>query len=67
MKDVAKRYGISSVPTFMVFEGGKVGGVEGGKGKTGTSEEQEVVDRVQGANAALLKKVVQALAAKTQD
>jgi thioredoxin 1 len=61
VKDVAKKYGISAMPTFLIIENGAQMGVPV-KRKTG----DEVVEMVRGADVVLLKSVVQELAKKVQ-
>jgi thioredoxin 1 len=65
VKDVAGRYGVSAMPTFLFFQNGKPQGVA----VEGMKERQSVkltddgrVDRVLGADKAALQAVVEALA-----
>ncbi|KZM26912.1 protein disulfide oxidoreductase [Ascochyta rabiei] len=60
VKDVAKKYGISAMPTFMFFESGEPAQV-----KIEKHGAEEVVEMVRGANVALLRSVVQEMAKKS--
>jgi len=69
VNDVAKQYGITAMPTFLFFEGGKPTSVAVQKSKMGASsggDGEEQVDRVLGANVVLLQNVVRALAERVQ-
>ncbi|KAK4142465.1 thioredoxin-like protein [Dichotomopilus funicola] len=66
--DIAIRYGVSAMPTFVFFEGGKPGGVNveglgGGRGSVVVTGEG-LVERVRGADRVALVAVVEALAGK---
>lgn len=63
VKEVAQRYGISAMPTFLIFKDGKP--MEVAVRKRGMTEE-EMVGKVLGADAMLLRSVVQAVAEKVQ-
>ena len=67
VKDVAGRYGVSAMPTFVVFRGGVPAGVAveamKGRGSVGLTSEG-LVERVRGADRAALEAVVKALASK---
>lgn len=68
-KDVAKRYNITTLPTFLIFKDGEPTSVvvPGNKPNKSTGKIEDVlVDKIQGANRALLKSVVQALIEKVQ-
>lgn len=68
-KDVAKRYNITSMPTFLIFKDGEPTSVvvPGNKPTKSTGKTEEVlVEKIQGANIRLLKSVVQALVDKVQ-
>ncbi|OLN95867.1 Thioredoxin-like protein 1 [Colletotrichum chlorophyti] len=67
VNNVAGRYGVSAMPTFMFFEGGAPKGVavEGLKGRQSVSFTSDgLVDKVRGADRAALQAVVQAVAAR---
>jgi thioredoxin 1 len=59
VKDVSQKFGITAMPTFLIFENGKQIGVSV-KRKAGSG----VVDMVRGADVMLLKSVVQELVKK---
>ncbi|KAF9698054.1 hypothetical protein EKO04_004534 [Ascochyta lentis] len=59
VKDVAKKYGISAMPTFIFFENGKPTEV-----KVERRGAVEMVEMVRGANVEVLRSVVQELAKK---
>lgn len=61
VKDVAKKYGITAMPTFLVFEDGLPTKV--GVAKKGIEQE---VEQVRGADVVLLRGLVQALAKKAE-
>ncbi|KAK1751250.1 thioredoxin-like protein [Echria macrotheca] len=67
--DVAGRYGVSAMPTFVFFEKGKPGGVKvEGLAPRGSVVlgDGGLVERVRGADRAALLAVVQALAGKKE-
>ncbi|KAJ4268814.1 hypothetical protein NW762_002884 [Fusarium torreyae] len=67
VKDVAAKYNISAMPTFVFFQGGVPKGVavEGLKGSRSVNTTQDgLVDRVRGADRSALEAVVKALAKK---
>ncbi|KAF5018515.1 hypothetical protein F66182_9498 [Fusarium sp. NRRL 66182] len=67
VKDVAAKYGISAMPTFVFFNGGEPKGVavEGvGRSQSVQLTKDGLVDRVRGADRATLEAVVKALASK---
>lgn len=67
VKNVAARYNVSAMPTFVFFEGGKPKGVavEGLKARQSVGMTGDgTVDRVRGADKAALEAVVKALAEK---
>ncbi|KAL6407634.1 putative thioredoxin-like protein [Ilyonectria robusta] len=69
VNDVAGRYSVSAMPTFVLFENGKpkAVAVEGIKGRQSVSfTEDGLVDRLRGADPVALKAVVAAMAAKVQ-
>ncbi|KAH7341158.1 thioredoxin-like protein [Pyrenochaeta sp. MPI-SDFR-AT-0127] len=67
VNDVAKRYGISAMPTFLFFKDGKSTSVAVQKTKRGASTgATEDVEKVLGADVVLLRSVVRALAEKAQ-
>ncbi|KAH7153640.1 thioredoxin-like protein [Dactylonectria macrodidyma] len=69
VNDVAKRYSVSAMPTFVVFENGQPKGipVEGLKDRrTVNFTADGSVDRLRGADPVALKAVVAALAAKVK-
>ncbi|KAJ5554883.1 thioredoxin-domain-containing protein [Penicillium sp. DV-2018c] len=67
VKDVAKRYNISSMPTFLFFENGEPKPVaitvKKRSAPEGTTEER-LIEKIQGADTHLLNGVVQTLAGK---
>ncbi|KAK3340002.1 thioredoxin-like protein [Lasiosphaeria hispida] len=67
VKDVAGRYGVSAMPTFLFFHNGAPKGVAveslEGRPSVGFTDEG-LVDRVRGADRAALEAVVKALAGK---
>ncbi|EMR69254.1 putative thioredoxin-like protein [Eutypa lata UCREL1] len=67
VNDVAGRYNVSAMPTFVFFQDGVPKGVsvEGIKGRSTVSVTDDgLVDRVRGADRAALEAVVQALVEK---
>ncbi|KAG6163844.1 hypothetical protein E4U51_005462 [Claviceps purpurea] len=70
VKNVAKRYGVSAMPTFMFFENGAPQGVtvEGlqGRQSCGFTDDGRV-SQVRGADRQALEAVVRALGAKDKD
>lgn len=67
VKDVAGRYGVSAMPTFVFFKDGLPKGVavEGVKGRQSVGLTKDgLVDRVRGADRAALEGVVRAMAGK---
>lgn len=69
VRDVAGRFSVSSMPTFVFLSGGKAGGaaVEELKGRRSvTLTPDGLVDRVRGADKVALETAVKALAAKSQ-
>lgn len=67
VKDVAGRYNVSAMPTFMFFQNGKSTGVavEGLQGRQSANFTSDgLVDKVRGADKIALESVVQALAGK---
>lgn len=62
VKDVAKRFGISAMPTFLVIQNGKVKEVAvRSKGNVAGGAAEKMVERIQGADVATLRGVVHAL------
>ncbi|KAH6995289.1 thioredoxin-like protein [Ilyonectria destructans] len=69
VNNVAGRYSVSAMPTFVLFENGKpkAVAVEGINGRQSVSfTEDGLVDRLRGADPVALKAVVAAMAAKVQ-
>lgn len=68
-KDIAKRYKVTTLPTFLIFKDGEPTSVVVPSNKldksTGKTEDV-VVEKIQGANIGLLKRVVQTLIEKVQ-
>ncbi|KAI1102456.1 thioredoxin-like protein [Jackrogersella minutella] len=67
VNNVAARYGVSAMPTFMFFQNGVPKGVavEGMKGHNSVSFTKDgLVDKVRGADKVALEAVVRALASK---
>jgi thioredoxin 1 len=67
VKDIAKQFNVSAMPTFMFFEDGVPKGVtvEGMRARQSVSLTNDgLVDRVRGADKVALEAVVQALASK---
>lgn len=65
VRDVAGRYGISAMPTFLFFENSKPTSVNISKTRrmaASTTAENGSVDKVLGADAALLRNAVRVLA-----
>ena len=62
VKDVAKRFDVSAMPTFLVIQNGKVKAVAVHSKGTATGDAGErMVERIQGADVATLRGVVHAL------
>lgn len=61
VKDVAKKYGVAAMPTFLIFEDGKPTQV-----KVERKGVEESVEQVRGADVMLLKSVVEVLAKKVE-
>ncbi|KAK2749991.1 hypothetical protein FQN55_002709 [Onygenales sp. PD_40] len=69
VKDVAHRYNVTAMPTFVVFKDGKPSPVVVRGDKQGASARvagDGLVERIQGANVALLRSVVRSLAEEVQ-
>ncbi|KAK2813832.1 hypothetical protein FQN50_000233 [Emmonsiellopsis sp. PD_5] len=69
VKDVAQRYNVTAMPTFVVFKDGKPSPVVVRGDKQGASARgagDGLVERIQGANVPLLRSVVRALAEEVQ-
>jgi len=66
VKDVAAKYGISAMPTFVFFENGVAKGVqvEGVKSRAVAFTKDGRVDRIRGADRGALEAVVKALASE---
>ncbi|CAI4217795.1 unnamed protein product [Parascedosporium putredinis] len=67
VKDVAAKYGVSAMPTFVVFRNGKPGGVavDGLQGRTSVNTGADgAVERVLGADRVALEAIVKAVASK---
>ena len=69
VKNVAGRYNVSAMPTFVVFGDGKPKGVAvegmGGRQSVVTTGDG-LIERIRGADRAALEAVVKALAAQTE-
>ncbi len=69
MNNVAGRYGVSAMPTFVFFKNGKPTPVAAQGLKAGPSvvfTDDGLVDRLRGADPVALKAVVQSLAGKVK-
>lgn len=65
VKDVASRYAITAMPTFVIFKNGRPASVRAQSAKRSTSagtDDGQLVERIRGANVELLKGAVRAMA-----